>query len=472
MELFPANKKLIFLVAASCIAGFTAISITPDKFWLLGVFFVILIILCKYEAGLYLLIPLVLLEAQRIDIKTSESLRVDFVGIYFPVLIVVFFSWLFHRLSKLPGGLKRYPPNIDYYAAILLAWATISLLWTPSVQHGLIQLVRFAGNIFLFYMVADAVSNEKIHNRVVNIFIFMGWAISIAAILSITLYDIHEYPYVSKFGNWFVLKLNFFVYYVLYHPRAMGILPHNATAGILNLIIGLTFAKFVYDKRVWCRSFLLLSMILMTLSVIETKSRGALVGYLSMWFFMLASIPSQRKHFIRNLLFFSILFTVVYLGVFWENIFTPRLSASAAGHSIKTRMGYWIKGYKILSERHNAFGMGVGGLKYYFHPLNIPHAHNLYLSFFFDFGIVGFVAVFALFAKIGKWVRRSMESFDPTYNQIMLRGTLGGLVAIGVHGLIDSEYNIAVFWFYLGFLVASVRLIGIESRGMQNDQAV
>ncbi len=459
-EFDTGNRELFFTIAFAISAGFVALFVMPvDNFWIFFVCSVFsFVVLCKFKIGFYLLVPLVMFELQSFMIHTSKSLRTDFVGIYFPVLILTFTGWILTRFAGLPGGYKKNIPNIDFYISLLLAWSALTLLWVPNFQHALIQWVRFVGNIFILYLVANTVTGVRGHKWIVFILLIVGIALSVGAILSITLYRTHGYSYMTRITDLISLKFSFVVFPYPYHPRAMGLLPHNAVAGLLNTITGLTLILFLFEKKIIYKSILLVSMIFMAYAILQTKSRGGLVAYLVMWGFFFITLPPLKDKFIRNALFFIIVFTAVFMSVYWEHLFTSRLSSGSAGHSVTQRLEWWADGLKVLHEQYSWMGMGPGGFKYHQNPWIVPHAHNIYLSVLFDYGIIGFATFIALIFFLGKHLYGILKSYVPTYTQSMVIGSLGGIVALGIHGLIDIEYNIAPLWFLLGLLVATSRM--------------
>jgi hypothetical protein len=51
---------------------------------------------------------------------------------------------------------------------------------------------------------------------------------------------------------------------------------------------------------------------------------------------------------------------------------------------------------------------------------------------------------------------------------------LGGLIAMGVHGLVDFEYNTPLIWLYLGMAVATLNLttyelLKIKQKNLKNE---
>jgi O-antigen ligase len=106
-------------------------------------------------------------------------------------------------------------------------------------------------------------------------------------------------------------------------------------------------------------------------------------------------------------------------------------------------------------------GLGTGGLRYYKDPL--PHAHSIYFSTLFDFGVIGALLlvglIIALITKLFKLI-----SYQTTYAQIMLVASTGSLLVVGVHGLVDFNYLDYIVWWTLGMVTATILLVDHERR--------
>ncbi|MBI1912764.1 MAG: O-antigen ligase family protein [Deltaproteobacteria bacterium] len=467
LERFGDNKALIYTVLAGMVAGFAVMAIPYRNFWLAFFgFFAVAVVLCNYKAGLYLMVPLIMVEPQKFVFTTSHSMPSDFVGIFYPVAILAFVSWTLRKLSKIPGGLERETPNVEYFILFIISWSALTLLWAPGAEHGLLNWIRLLGNAIVFYLMVNAVKDEGTHRTIINIIFISAFVIAIASFLSVTIYHYRNYEFTWKVADFVTFNLNWFVFEQIYNPRAQGFVAHNTVAAIMNFTMALVFARLMTVKKLMPKVILFAFLIMMGVAHLYTKSRGALVGGFIMWMFLIAAIPWVRKRYVKNLALFFLVFLSVFVTVNHEDVFGEgsRFSASTSEYSIHKRISWWIKGYGFLEEKSGLVGLGAGGLKYYFDPLGIPHAHNVYLSFLFDFGVIGFVAVAVFIGYLFAKFYPVLVNSEKTYIQTMLWGSIGGLVAMGTHGLIDGEYNMSMLWFFLGLAVAALKLSKIEIR--------
>lgn len=126
--------------------------------------------------------------------------------------------------------------------------------------------------------------------------------------------------------------------------------------------------------------------------------------------------------------------------------------------SFASRIMIWKASAKIASDQW-LWGVGPGNfqdtyLRYqkYFPPYlewAVPHPHNVYMAFWLQAGLLGFVGFLWL---IWAWIRRYLrlkENADPVLRNIMV----GIMAYILLHGLVDTTYfknDLAVvFWLSL-----------------------
>jgi len=116
----------------------------------------------------------------------------------------------------------------------------------------------------------------------------------------------------------------------------------------------------------------------------------------------------------------------------------------------------WTDGVSNLINNTSGIGLGPGGFRQHTHT-GMPHVHNLYLSVLCDFGFIGlFLFLLVIFVLINNYFK--MLRFQETYLQKMFLCCCGGLLAIGLHGMVDSMYNMSVIWFFLGLSMATFLL--------------
>lgn len=114
-------------------------------------------------------------------------------------------------------------------------------------------------------------------------------------------------------------------------------------------------------------------------------------------------------------------------------------------------------------------GVGLNNFKQmeeiYLSPLHKEpfhnHAHNVFLNFLAETGLVGLVGLVSLFACIFYRLTRSIN--NPVVLAVLL--ITGNLL---LHGLVDYNFyhqaSMLVYWFILGLSIASTKILYLESR--------
>jgi len=263
-------------------------------------------------------------------------------------------------------------------------------------------------------------------------------------------------------------KLTFKTQLIVDTIKGAGLGTPHFTSFVLNMFIGITYGMFLAEKRGSRKVFLGTVMLFMILSNLLTLTKAGFVSLIVMLHFFLFSFHRLRKNFFRNLtLMYAVLLLLFMLQLKISREFrvegTPRfLNKAGYAGAIDSRAKYvWIPGVKKLL-RSGCLGLGVGTFTY---ATISPHGHSIYFSTLFDFGIIGAIALLAMLFIIVKNFL-IMIKFQETYLQIMFLSCCGVLVSIGVHGLVDLEYNTPVIWLFLGFYAATFLLAQKELAGV------
>ena len=248
-------------------------------------------------------------------------------------------------------------------------------------------------------------------------------------------------------------------------------MDHHELALMANLALAVSFGHFLTKPGQLKKAFLVVSMVMFIFVVLHTQSRGGLGALLVMGFFAFFAFQVTRKYFIRLFPFFVVGVSVIYfvqfnaVEVITHKNMTPRLivlgekmvksqELFSPGQKEKTsRKILWKKSFKKYKD-YVIEGFGVGNLKKFMHA---PHAHSVFLSFLFDFGMIGLVSIMFIVGALVKCFKVLLR-YQTSYSQIMSIAFGVGLVAIGFHGQFDFEYNTTLLWLYLGLTVASFRI--------------
>jgi O-antigen ligase len=99
--------------------------------------------------------------------------------------------------------------------------------------------------------------------------------------------------------------------------------------------------------------------------------------------------------------------------------------------------------------------------------MQAPHAHSIFFSTWFDFGLVGLL--FMLWLTI-YYARNLLPSLlaQRSRQQLVVSAMSGGLLVICLQGLVDFEYNTPSIWVYFALMTAALNLAAAEQKQHAN----
>jgi O-antigen ligase len=249
--------------------------------------------------------------------------------------------------------------------------------------------------------------------------------------------------------------------------RITSILFHfNSLAGYLNLVLPLAIACMTFAKTrrlrvlgLTCHSAALAALYL-------TGSRGGLIAYGGMLLVSIWFLKPKRVAWLR-----------LSLSIVLAAGLVLSLQQPAAGERLdqvddftqESRLALWAAAGSMFLG-HPVLGVGYGNYRSLYGDY-IPgarpddlDAHNLYLQFLSETGIIGFLMFSGLMVAFARLALRLARQSDPLYRIIGV--ALGGaLVATLIHGMVDYIFNISpqaggLLWllFALGLVAAQLSL--------------
>jgi O-antigen ligase len=270
--------------------------------------------------------------------------------------------------------------------------------------------------------------------------------------------------------------------------RAGGFSPHNFVALFLNICIMFTVGAFLAVKGWKKKALLLIPLLVMVEAHFLTKSRAGLMGLMAglLAFFLLGGPAIRvylRRHFFKTVFLvlagISVLFIMSHVSTGRLSAEVERLSRSvstaAEEASFEKRLTIWKAGAYGL-YRSYGLGVGIGGLRRYVSPWGqikaMSHAHNIYLSVLIDLGFVGFFILGWLIFELTRSTFSALKRCRKDSLRYILRASIAGLVAIGVHGLMDFSYINETLWLGIGIAVATARLADSSIQGPLNAEVL
>lgn len=442
------------------------------------------ICILKPEWGLYLLILLVPITtfSAFVAIKNNWNFiignnYIDLIPIYLPVIAFSYIGFIFSKWGKIRSYQVGNPIRIPL--AILLLYSALTIFWSENVGHCIFQCLVLLMNIILFLLIISLISDEETHKKVMWLWLI---SISLQAVISIVLF----------FGDTIIfthnispdLRFGFSVYGGFEQESgwpqvAAGLQDHHETALILNMVLPVAIGLFLTSKKRLIKVALIVIMIFIIFVTLRTESRAGFIALFVMVFSLFLTIKRFRRHFLLLCIFFSLFVVGTYIlqdiaiNLAIKKEITPRIlflgsKVVETGDFIdpglsKEKLGR-IKLWKGSFNKYKESwiqGFGVGNLKYY---LDAPHAHSIYFSLLFDFGLIGVFCLLLISLRLTRIFLSSLR-YQGSYLQIMSIAFFGGFIAVAIHGLVDFEYNTTSIWIFFGLLVGTFNLLNKEIQG-------
>ncbi len=245
----------------------------------------------------------------------------------------------------------------------------------------------------------------------------------------------------------------------------------NYFALLVGPVIVLSVSVLTFARDFWRRSaetaLLLITTVINLFAFYLTYSYGGFVGLAAgltvvlipvLW---LSNLPRRGVYALVAL--FVALISVTAIINFSSAKFQRDFFRREGLSSFRGRAEVWQTGFAII-KRHPVFGVGLGNYdeaykKYVreaigrepLEPVMI-HAHNIFLDFWTDMGLIGLLAFLVLLAYFFRafWQAKNI-------NRALAFGAFGGMITVLGHGLLDTPYfknDLSyLFWFIITVIV-------------------
>jgi len=319
----------------------------------------------------------------------SPTLRLVIQVSNYALLVFVFLKQYQFQVQNYP----RPPGVIIGYLLLLLLVMVLSSLHSSHLLLGFAQIGRTILFFFLIYLLYASINDEK------EIMLYIA-ALFIVAIIYL-FFLVHEF---ARFDyDLLTLNLNGFSEsgsaYI--HKNALG----SFFVMTIILLMSFSFNSDYAHLRKWF--FILISFFMSGLII--TNARGAIVALFAGVIFLIYFLNKKYlKYLVGIVLTLGILFILLpfqeYIDLYFrfEKISTGRdFILSTTWNVIKDN---WIFGAGPASTRFEMYKnmpymFGTSAelfLRHHYAQIEFGHAHNFYLFFFSDLGIMGFLLSLAL----------------------------------------------------------------------------
>lgn len=361
-------------------------------------------------------------------------------------LALVLAAWLAQGVAQ-RRIVVPHPPLLWPLLALLAALG-LSLLAAPSYREGLPELLKWLQVLALYLATAALLPRQRV-----------GWLIAavLAAAAAQALLGLYQFLTQSGPDAFFLLGRFMRAYGAFRQP--------NPYAGYLGLVapLAISLALWAWSSRQWAPARLRLSLTaaagLISLGLLASWSRGAWLAFAAAVAVVILAHSRRAAPAVLALAAAAI----VALGVFGAADLLPapvagrlselqqyvglvdvaRTEVTDANFSVIERIAHWQAALAMWRD-HLWLGVGAGNYAVVYHLYNLPrwyeplgHAHNVYLNFAAEAGLLGLLAYGWLWlAALWQALRRAAAS--NRFAAAVGAGILGGLVAASVHNFFDN----------------------------------
>jgi len=349
------------------------------------------------------------------------------------------------------GWLTR---TILAYLAVAIVSAVFLKPLTLDAQRELMRLVSY---VCFYYVIIDWCHAEDNTRTLLKALMASTIAVAIFGLWQAVtggysaLYDV-LYPIqdeVAKIPAW--------------EGRITSFLEHyNGLAGYLNLVLPfcLAFATGGTDTVLrtlsrWCLAFGVIALLL-------TQSRGGLLAFVAILLVHVSFSARDRKARMRRV---ALVMIVCLLEAAAAGFFFQRLG-EIDDFTAVSRVAIWGGAFTVFA-RSPVLGTGFGNLRGLMGGLlNLPDgwtgdAHNLYLEFLAETGLIGFTVFGSLILLALRTTVRQLRETEDEFNKMIAVAVFSAICGVLVHGTVDYLFHTtpqatALFFLVLALLSAQM----------------
>jgi len=353
---------------------------------------------------------------------------------------------------------------VDVPILLLLLMLPVTLLITPDRDLTLPHVYKVVGSVALFYGIVGMLEEKPWFDLSALAVSLLGVVLAVLIIFG-TKWTAPKLPWLpTDLYQRFPRLLHPF-----WNPKGFS---SNIAGGTLAMLLPIPIAYMFLGRRLLVRLGALLEVLSVSLVLLLTQSRGALVALAAGGMAMLAA-RSQRWLVVIVFLTIMGMLALQFIEVDGHLTSVSDATAESAVSSAQGRLELWSRGLMMLQDfpfTGIGFGTVVKVMPILYPTFVIPndreieHVHNLYLEAGVDLGFPGLIATLALLLGLLYLSWRATRCSDSTGLEPLALGMLGMLVVFAAHGFTDNLtfYPRAHFiaWALFGLTVAvGLRLV-------------
>ncbi len=347
--------------------------------------------------------------------------------------ILAFVCLIFLQLMPMPEGIiKLISPNtqqiyFDTYNSLNvknhLTGSMMSFSLNPYATT--IELYKMLAYIGVFYLIVENMITSKQIHKILIVIILIGFLVSLFGLIQHFTWNgkVYWYRELTHGGSPFGPFIN-----------------RNNFAGYINLIIPISLSMFVMEKDKDKKILFGFMSIVMIVALFLSLSRGGIISFVCAMVFMGCLLlfkrsENQKAVLILGCLLVCSLIYLVYIGI---DPVLNRLVTLTEGEAYlnQGRIIVWgatleiVKDFKMLGTGLDTFETVFT----HYQPLEVSKlywldAHNDYIQFAAETGVIGVLIGLTFFVKLFKSIFSSLNDVrSMTYNYLLI-GLLTSIVA-------------------------------------------
>ncbi len=422
---------------------------------------------------LHIIIASLLFFTPIIHLPLTQNPYVPIKLTFLKILSVLTFAiWADLIIRK--GEIKLSLNYIDFLIFGLLIIFGFSLVVSTSINYSKVELIRFIILFFLYITTKNLIKNRKL----ISVFaILSGFYVALTGILEY--FKVINYKYTAITHG---------------HGISSTIGNPNFLGEYLNIIFPLVASYFIFEEKKFKTLLYFVPLILIGIAILLTYSRAAFFTFLlglSILIFLVLFLKKIERKKVIYFRCFSILvfFTLMFLVFTRKNIVNPNpyplkerifSTFDVKASSTKQRLYIWkISAYMIKEKLLTGYGLGTFAINFpafqgkfllnykLEEDIVLPEqAHNEFISFFVETGILGFILfsllpVFTLYYGLSFVFRKNGNNYPLSI------GITIGCFSIFITSLVGFPFHInsssSTFFILLGLLpVNSIKNLNVK----------
>lgn len=369
------------------------------------------------------------------------------------IISIISLIWL----SK--PGQRKLPlqlPLLLWYAAFF-----VTLVFSIDPRRSLDQVALSLSGLFIFYLTFFLLEkkwdSQIIYNAIIvygGIFMLLSWL---------------------EFGNWYSLwiqsNLGSYVPTLQYRPASANIIALN-----LNLLLPITFSKFIYPKTHKLIRILLIAYSLSIIALLYmTSSRGGWLGSVAGIAIFIVLLPvifkQQTQQFIqffqqKFFLKWVLIFGLIILVMIFAFLFIAQSNHPTHGGIFTSRAPFWLPAWhEFLNDPLSGTGPFTYGstfIKYNSIPNDVvyAHSHGTIVNILTEMGLLGLGTGLFLFWSVITSLLKALKL--PEFKaQIQSLIAMSAISAVAIHSIFDC-FHLEPGGLWLLYVIVAIPLSHLQ----------